>query len=212
MTSNFLKDRDAWFTVIFIDFFATPLAKISNKYIKYLVPDHFTFFSVLSFSIGLIFLFKDNVYLSFLFFILSSIFDCVDGKLARLSNSMTAHGKVVDALGDLFCHSFGFLGVSLWYYNKDMFIVSFIVFLWAILFGIGHIKSISNNNKIEKKVSDGRWNNFCKSHRLINRPVSEVEIAFLIIPISICFINYSLFILMFFSILCVSLKFLIKSS
>lgn len=195
MTSkSYLKERDAWITVLLVDVFAVPIAKLSSRFFKFLIPDHFTFFALYSFALGLFVLFNFDPYFAFFLFFMSSVFDCVDGKLARLNGFYTSHGKVVDALGDFIVHSFGFLLIAFWFFTNGELISTSIVLVWSVLFGIAHISSIVKTTDDSNKRSlgsNGMWDRFCKKHRLIKRPISEVEIAFFFIPVSVCFVDYS---------------------
>lgn len=204
MERHCLKSPDAWFTVFFIDLFAFPMAKLSNRYFKQLLPDHFTFFSIFTCIIALLALYEGHPIIFFFLSLCSSMFDCVDGKLARLKNFKTPHGKFIDALADFMAHSIGFLFVSYWFFLNSNFVSSLIVCVWSLYLGYMHINSVIKTPSLINRYLDDnedqnslaiRWKRFCCSKRLLSSPVTEVEISFLIIPISVCFLNFSSYIL-----------------
>lgn len=196
------KERDAWSTVLLFDPFAVPLTKFVGKRVKLLKPDHLTFFAVYAFIVALVFLFKGmEIWAIFLIF-LSTLFDCMDGKLARASNINTKHGKFVDAGADFFIHSFGFLAISYWYFQQQALISSVIVMLWSLYFGVMHINAIMKMTtppqapvENPKDNQESKWVAACRRFRLIPNPVSDVDMAFVIIPVSILAGGYSAIIL-----------------
>lgn len=210
-----LKSPDAWFSVLFIDLFAFPVAKISHRHFNFLLPDHFTFFSFFTFIIALFSLYSDHEIVFFILSLCASMFDCVDGKLARLKKLKTPHGKFIDALVDFIAHSIGFLFISYWFYLNSNYISSLVVCFWALYLGYMHINSViktpdtfvgdAKKSKIESSLLD-RWEKFCSSRRLLSLPVTEVEISFLIIPISVCFMNYSSCILLLATFLYMAIR------
>lgn len=216
-----LKSPDAWFSVLFIDLFAFPIAKIAHRHFKFLLPDHFTFFSFFTFIIALFALYSDHEIVFFFLSLCASMFDCVDGKLARLKNLKTPHGKFIDALADFMAHSIGFLFIGYWFYLKSSYVSSFVVCIWALYLGYMHINSVvktpivSGGDGGNSKFTNGllnRWKYFCVSRRLLSSPVTEVEMSFLIIPISVCFLNYSSHILLLATFLFVAIRLISRNT
>ncbi len=99
--SSFVKETDAWSTVLFADPVATPLARLLSKTgihpiavtLSSLVPGFASFYF---FWLG------DGLSLLFgaLCFQFSWILDCTDGKLARLTKKQTEFGRKLDPLVD----------------------------------------------------------------------------------------------------------------
>ncbi|MBA6362077.1 CDP-alcohol phosphatidyltransferase family protein [Colwellia sp. BRX8-2] len=204
--NKFLKPQDAWITVIFFDVFAIPIAKFTSRYVRQLTPDHFSFGSLYTFVLALIVLYFGYPVIALILMLLSTTLDCVDGKLARLNEIQTVHGKYLDALCDFLAHSFGFLAIAVWFYMKDDYLSVVIILIWSGYLGIMHINSVlkpvSNNKSDNNLNSDmNKWNEFCASRRLISRPISVVEIAFVVIPFSVVIPDFSSLFLSFFTFL-----------
>lgn len=213
---KFVKAQDAWITVLFFDLFAIPIAKLTSRYLRPLTPDHFTFGSLYSFVLAVIVLYFDYPILALILMFISTTLDCVDGKLARLNEVSTTHGKYLDALCDFIAHSFGFLAIAVWFYMKSDVLSASIILVWSIYLGYMHINSVlkpENNKKdnINTKQNKNKWSSFCSNHRLISRPISVVEIAFFVIPFSVVILEYSSQFLLFFTFLFFINRILIKA-
>jgi phosphatidylglycerophosphate synthase len=214
-TKQFVKAKDAWITVLFFDIFAVPIARFTSRHVRSISPDHFTFGSLYSFVLAVIVLYFDYPILAFILMLLSTTLDCVDGKLARLNQTQTVYGKYMDALSDFLAHSFGFLAISVWFYTKSDYVSAVIVFVWSTYFGYMHISSAlpvrcKKNRDIQPPIS--RWDKWCGRNRLINRPVSVVEIAFFVIPFSIVILDYAPYFMIFFTFVFFINRIFIKES
>jgi hypothetical protein len=203
-TKEFVKPRDAWVTVLFFDVLAIPIAKFTSRHVRLLTPDHFTFGSLYSFVLAVLVLYFDYPIIALTLMLLSTTLDCVDGKLARLNKIQTVHGKYLDALSDFLAHSFGFLAIAVWFYLKSEYVSAVIIIFWSAYFGLMHINSVlksENTSKSDNDLNDdvNQWSVFCAKHRLINVPISVVEISFFVIPFSVVLTNYSGSFLLFFT-------------
>ncbi len=74
----------------------TPLGKA----LGFLEPNHITFFSLILVSISAFFFYTSNFLLAFLFFILSSFMDALDGLVAKTNNKRSDFGNYFDAMTD----------------------------------------------------------------------------------------------------------------
>lgn len=188
--NGYVKARDAWFTVIVIDLFAIPLSLFISKYVRKITPDHLTFLSLFTFVISIFLLFQGETYLAFAGMLTSTVFDCVDGKLARLSNIKTSYGALLDALCDGLVHTFGFLSIAIWFYVSNEYETACLILLWCVYFGIMHISSIHktiNRNQTTPTLDEDKsgWDAFTNRYRLEKMPLSDVEVAFLFIPLTV---------------------------
>lgn len=201
----FVKKRDAWCTVLFFDLFSITLVKFINSKVNRLQPDHLTFFSLIFFFVAIFLLFQNYINLYLICMVISVVCDCADGKLARLKNIKTKHGKMADAFVDLFIHGIGYLFIGFWFFINNQFVTSVLVVLWCCYFGVMHINSIFKNEHtlITEVVSQdlSRWDAWCKKNRLIKNPFTDVEVAFLVIPFSVLNLDYSHIILMISSLI-----------
>lgn len=98
---QYLKETDAWSTVLFADPFAAPLAKLLSH--TPIHPNVVTFASLVPVLACTYFFWKGDP-LSLLWggllFWLSWIFDCTDGKLARLTGKFSQFGGKLDVFID----------------------------------------------------------------------------------------------------------------
>lgn len=188
----FLKERDAWWTVLVIDMIAIPLTSFTHKVCKNkLLPDHFTIFSLLTFIAGILtlYVFQSAPIASVLFF-LSTVFDCVDGKLARISETKSSYGAILDSSIDLIIHGPGFIAIGFWIYKISSITVLIAICLYSFYITYVHVKSIHyhlNNIKYNDSIAHQNHlpflNDFTKKLGLNIYPISHVEMCFFVIPI-----------------------------
>jgi phosphatidylglycerophosphate synthase len=134
------KKTDAWWTVLVIDKIAMRLLWLIANYTK-ITPNQITVMGFL-FSILAAFCFfqGQHVYLiigAFLFE-LGFVFDCMDGKLARLKNLKSDFGKYLDGVFDRWKIIFGLLGLAFGQYfiaNDNMYLM--LGFVYALIAAIG---------------------------------------------------------------------------
>lgn len=96
------KKRDYWFTVIFTDPIATPLAGFLAKR-RLLTPNQVTILSLLAgLSVGFFFAIAEpwSLAVGGLMFYVAFVLDCTDGKVARATGITSPKGQALDALAD----------------------------------------------------------------------------------------------------------------
>jgi phosphatidylglycerophosphate synthase len=96
--ADFVRKIDYWSLVFFMDFFAIPLAEFLHKNTK-LTANQVTFLSGIAGTISAAFFFAGgyaNLVWGAIFHELYFLFDCVDGKLARLRHSHSNLGFWLD--------------------------------------------------------------------------------------------------------------------
>lgn len=92
------KPVDAWWTVIFIDPLAVRMTWVLVRIAPWVTPGMLTFLSFVT-GVGAAALFAtDRLILGAVVFQVSFLFDCVDGKLARLRQEATPRGAFWDGL------------------------------------------------------------------------------------------------------------------
>jgi len=96
------KKRDYWFTVIFTDPLATPLASFLAKR-RLLTPNQVTVLALVAgLSVGAFFAIARpwSLIVGGVMFYVAFVLDCTDGKLARASGITSEKGQALDALAD----------------------------------------------------------------------------------------------------------------
>jgi hypothetical protein len=96
------KKRDYWFTVLFADPLATPLAGFLAKR-RWLTPDKVTVLSLIAgLSVGFFFAIAEpwSLAIGGVMFYVAFVLDCTDGKLARATGITSPKGQALDALAD----------------------------------------------------------------------------------------------------------------
>ncbi|MEV0581669.1 CDP-alcohol phosphatidyltransferase family protein [Nonomuraea sp. NPDC050310] len=93
------KTRDSWWTVYVVDPLACPLTLLVANRTR-LTPNDVTVVSLLLGAASAVAFGVDQLVLGAVFFYLSFMVDCVDGKLARLKGTGTPFGLWLDYVGD----------------------------------------------------------------------------------------------------------------
>ena len=167
------KKRDYWWTVLAIDPLAVPVARAVARR-RVMSPDQITILSlVLGLATGP--LYAIGSYWAFVagavVYYLSFMFDCVDGKVARLLGASSARGKALDAMADGLRRSSGALGL-LWFliHDADTTVIGLEI---AIAFAVlsFYFMDISGAEKGEPASGTrGRWSAALSRHRLLPTP------------------------------------------
>jgi len=193
-TYSFLKKREAWWVVIGIDWLAIPVTLFLQKYFPNKIsPNDISIFSLLLFVIGLFVLYLDkNTILASMLFYLSTVFDCVDGKLARLNANGGKYGAVVDATVDGIIHSIGFIFIAFWVRDNLDGVLSFLIILFYSFYILRiHVADVTNilsgapkNIPASQAISNASLcGRFTLNRGLALNPVSDTELSFLVIPL-----------------------------
>jgi CDP-diacylglycerol--glycerol-3-phosphate 3-phosphatidyltransferase len=92
-------------------------------------PNHFTILGLIASIIGAIFYAKHDIRLGGLFILVGGICDIIDGKVARKTGLSSKFGALFDSSIDRYAELFMFLGVAIYFVQKDYSITSIMVFL-----------------------------------------------------------------------------------
>lgn len=187
----FLKGNSDWWTILVLDLFAIPativLAKLRNHVGK-ITPNGISLVSFLIFYLGVALMFVrpyDNVYFTLCFF-LSSVLDCMDGKLARLLGETSQFGGIVDQFFDMFKHGLGLMLVGLALSIKlDNPYLLIIMLPHALHLGVGHInyitRSVMCSDTLEEEEVSDKWKLFCDKRCLTYDIYNQSVIIYVVI-------------------------------
>jgi phosphatidylglycerophosphate synthase len=181
------KSRDYWWTVVAVDPLALPLTRALARH-RRVTPDQITILSVLlglptgvAFALGT----RAGLVAGALLFYFSFLLDCVDGKLARMTNVSSARGKVIDDLGDGARRASASAGLAiyLWRVETDG------RFWLAVAYGFMafYFALISGGTRAEPQTSiGGRWAATLARRRLLPTPGTPdaAAIVFVLGPLS----------------------------
>jgi phosphatidylglycerophosphate synthase len=181
------KPRDYFFTVLAVDPIALPLVRLlADK--RWLTPDQVSWLSIaLAIPVGLGFALgtRAGLVIGAAFWYVSFVFDCVDGKLARMLGTSSAKGAVLDSLGDGARRASGVIGLASYLWQSDER-----TDVWlALVFGIlaFYFIEISGGERTEPTTGIGsRWSQTLARYRLLPNPgMTDVSaIVFVIGPIT----------------------------
>ena len=183
------KKRDYWWTVLAIDPVAVPVARAVARR-RVMTPDQITILSLVL-GLGTGPLYAIGTRWSFVagavVYYLSFMFDCVDGKVARLLGTSSARGKALDAMADGLRRASAALGL-LWFliHDADTTVVGLEI---AVAFAVlsFYFMDISGAEKGESASgARGRWSAALARHRLLPTPgMPDVSaIVYLLGPIT----------------------------
>jgi phosphatidylglycerophosphate synthase len=181
------KPRDYFFTVLAVDPIALPLVRLLAAK-RWLTPDQVSWLSIaLAIPVGLGFALgtRTGLVIGAAFWYVSFVFDCVDGKLARMLGTSSAKGAVLDSLGDGARRASGVIGLASYLWQSDER-----TDVWlALVFGIlaFYFIEISGGERTEPTTGIGsRWSQTLARYRLLPNPgMTDVSaIVFVIGPIT----------------------------
>jgi len=118
----------------------------------YFLPNTFTALNMACGFIAILQAFQGNFYKACMFVVLGAIFDSVDGRVARMTNTQSAFGEQFDSLSDLV--SFGVTPAFVFYFRflQDTGRVGMVVAFLFIL--CGALRLARFNASIDKNKSD----------------------------------------------------------
>jgi CDP-diacylglycerol--serine O-phosphatidyltransferase len=88
---------------------------LENRRLAYFIPNTFTALNMACGFIAILFAFHGEFYKACMFIVLGAIFDSVDGRIARLTNTQSTFGEQFDSLSDLV--SFGVSPAIVYYFR-----------------------------------------------------------------------------------------------
>lgn len=88
---------------------------LENRRFAYFIPNTFTALNMACGFMAILFAFHGEFYKACMFIVLGAIFDSVDGRVARLTNTQSAFGEQFDSLSDLV--SFGVSPAIVYYFR-----------------------------------------------------------------------------------------------
>ena len=120
--------------------------------LAFFLPNTFTALNMGCGFMGILFALRGQYYQACMFFIVGALFDCVDGRVARMTGTQSAFGEQFDSLSDLI--SFGMAPAMIFYFKylsssgRVGMVVAFIYLL------CGALRLARFNANIEKVSSD----------------------------------------------------------
>lgn len=177
---NGLKPYDAWSTVYIFDRIALPIARFCAKI--HLSPNLITLTAIAMSILAIYFSITSNYIIAVALMNLSTICDCIDGKVARLNDLQSKFGANLDKMSDLIAHSISPLIVGVFMYSHGQIIAGLELIIVAIVMTRAHIKGMTGMKPIfeNDKSRNRKWKKWCDEHGLYTEPFSETELAFLL--------------------------------
>jgi len=181
-----LKERDSWWTVLVIDPIAIRFTYLFANYTS-ISPNLVSFFSLLASLVSSYLFFRGYLVYGAFVYELAFLLDCVDGKLASLTDRQSSLGSLFDRLFDrlrLFFNSaaLGFVMGS--FFLPFIFVF---VYLWQESEGFVYrlkVKEEGLKGKPMRSFRD-RAKKFFAKHRLVSFPdlVEEDTLVFFVGPL-----------------------------
>ena len=125
---------------------------IENRRLAYFIPNTFTALNMGCGFMAILFAFHGEFYKACMFIVLGAIFDSVDGRVARWTNTQSAFGEQFDSLSDLV--SFGVSPAIVYYFRflKDAGRPGMVACFFFML--CGALRLARFNANIDKNKSD----------------------------------------------------------
>jgi CDP-diacylglycerol--serine O-phosphatidyltransferase len=125
---------------------------LENRRLAYFIPNTFTALNMACGFTAILMAFNGQFYKACMFIVLGAIFDSVDGRIARMTNTQSSFGEQFDSLSDLI--SFGVSPAILFYFRflKDTGRPGMVAAFFFIL--CGALRLARFNATIDKNKSD----------------------------------------------------------
>lgn len=181
------KARDYWWTVLFVDPIALPLAAYLGRK-RWVTPNQVTWLSFfIGVPMGLAYATGERwgLVVGGLLWYLAFLTDCVDGKLARAMEVSSPKGKILDEIADGGRRLSGAIGLTVYLYKVEdgnLFFLAVAYGLLAFYFG-----QISGDTRPEPATRVGSgWADRLARHRLLPTPGAPdiAAIVFLLGPVT----------------------------
>ncbi len=91
------------------------MSLLENRRLAYFIPNTFTALNMACGFIAILYAFHGQFYKACMFIVLGAIFDSVDGRIARMTNTQSSFGEQFDSLSDLV--SFGVSPAIVYYFR-----------------------------------------------------------------------------------------------
>lgn len=91
------------------------MSLLENRRLAYFIPNTFTALNMACGFIAILYAFHGEFYKACMFIVLGAIFDSVDGRIARMTNTQSSFGEQFDSLSDLV--SFGVSPAIVYYFR-----------------------------------------------------------------------------------------------
>lgn len=181
------KERDYFFTVLAVDPVAIPLMHGMAR-TSWWTPDRVSWLSIfLGLPVGLAFATgtRWGLVTGAVLWYLSFLFDCIDGKLARLKGTSSPRGHRLDTMGDGLRRASSVIGLVVYLWMVEGHQQAFLCVIFGIL--AFYVIELSGGEMSSSKVEPrGRWAVALARRRLLPLPgMTDVSaIAFVIGPLT----------------------------
>jgi hypothetical protein len=181
------KKRDYWWTVIFVDPIALPLAMYLGRK-RWFSADQITWFSFfLGIPMGVCYASGERwgLIAGGVLWYLAFLTDCIDGKVARAMGTTSPKGKILDEIADGGRRLSGAIGLTIYLYKVEpgnVFLLAAAYGLLAFYFG-----QISGDTRPDPQTRVGSgWAGWLARRRLLPTPGAPdiAAIVFLIGPVT----------------------------
>ena len=118
-----------------------------------LTPNTVTIFGIVITSIGSFFVFQGSFLLGGIIVAFGTILDSIDGSMARLSNSVSKFGDLLDSVIDRFSEGIVYIGIASYYIYKEFNETAILLTLIALLCSqlISYVRAKSESLGIQNK-------------------------------------------------------------
>ena len=205
-----LHSQEPWINVIIFKYITIPLVYFIVNYTK-ITPNIISIISLIFGLSSAYFYFTNEVFYGGLFYLISYIFDAIDGKVARIKSSGKAYGEWLDMAIDRLNLVFISTAIACNYFVtfEDVSILFLNSFFLGLFFIGSESRYFINSYKLKNSITENssksksKYQKWCKKKGLINDPISLVELLlfYLIIAPQLEIEFYSCIIFIIFLIL-----------
>ena len=186
-----LHSQEPWINVIIFKYITIPLVYFIVNYTK-ITPNIISIISLIFGMSAAYFYFTNEVFYGGLFYLISYIFDAIDGKVARIKSSGKAYGEWLDMAIDRLNLVFISTAIACNYFVtfEDVSILFLNSFFLGLFFIGSESRYFINSYKLKNSITENssksksKYQKWCKKKGLINDPISLVELLLFYLIIS----------------------------
>lgn len=182
----YCKRKESAWAFFVLDAFAIPVALfIRRVFGERISADHVSFVTFNVYVLGIALLWLGHAWIAAAVFFAATVFDGVDGKLARMSTMRTRYGGLLDSGLDALLHGPGFIAIACWgYLSFGQLLPALAVVAASMLLTLAHAANIRAMARALASGDQTAPPPGTGSTRVeVSRRVGEVEIACLGVPV-----------------------------
>ena len=174
-------NQEAWINVLFFKYITVPMVYLIVNYTR-ITPNIISIISLVFGVASAFYYFLGGTITAAFLYLISYLFDAIDGKVARITKTGKVYGAWMDIFVDRFNLTLISTGIAYHHYltndNIKLLLLNSI-FLGLVFIGTEsrhYIDMHKEKNSVQDEEPKSKFKKWCKEKGLLNEPISLVEI------------------------------------